>query len=227
VALQQVRGSAFEALGRFTDAESCYAEAAALCESAGLWHVALGMAWWRTDALVRRAAAVTGDERQAIARQALDLGLPAALAAEAVRQRFPHGPLRERWVALASAPATRSALLAIRATGDTALAVEYLDHLAGAVSLSAGDATPVERAELVSLPAPPAPPAAPAVESRLPYAAAGFSAGTDPAFPVTGFALPPRIRFDPAVPSTLDSWIDVTEQRYGFPVRAAWAVAAW
>ncbi len=221
VALHQVRGSTHEALGEFEAAESSYTEAAALCESAGLWHVALGMAWWRTDALVRRAAAVTGDERAAISRQALDLGLPAALAAEALRQRFPHGPLRERWVALASAPATRSALLAIRATGDTTLAIEYMDHLAGAVSLSSGDATPSQRAELVSLPAPPA------AAEHLPYAAAGFSAGTDPAFPVAGFALPPRVRFDPAVPSTLDTWIDVAEARYGFPVRSRNAVAAW
>ncbi len=221
VAVHQVRGSAFESLGEYAAAESSYTEAADLCEASGLWHVALGMAWWRTDALVRRAAAVTGDERRAIARRALDLGLPAALAAEAVRQRFPHGPLRERWVALASAPATRSAFLAIRAVEDSALAAEYIDHLAGAVTLTAGDATPVERTELVSLPAPPM------IDQHLPYAAAGFGSGTDPAFPMAGFALPPRVRFDPAVPSTLDFWIDVAEERYGFPVRAAGAVVSW
>ncbi|MDI5976915.1 hypothetical protein [Amycolatopsis magusensis] len=198
VAVHQVRGSVFEALGEFADAESCYAEAAAHCEAAGWWHVALGMAWWRTDALVRRAAAVTGAERRAISLRALDLGLPAALAAEAVRQRFPHGPLRERWVALAAAPATRSALLAIRAVEDPSLAVEYLDHLAGAVSLHAE--TTVAREELVSLPEPPA-------------------AG--------GFELPPRVRADPAAPSGLDRWIDLTEQRYGFPVRSGGAVASW
>jgi tetratricopeptide (TPR) repeat protein len=106
VALHQVRGSACEALGEFAAAEACYAEASARCDTAGLWHVALGMTWWRADALVRRAAAVTGDERRTIAARALDLALPAALAAEAVRQRFPAGPLRERWVASAWPPPT-------------------------------------------------------------------------------------------------------------------------
>ncbi|MBN6033647.1 hypothetical protein [Amycolatopsis sp. 195334CR] len=197
VAVHQVRGSAYEALGEFAAAEACYAEAAAGCEVAGLWHASLGMAWWRTDALVRRAAAVTGDERRAISLRALDLGLPAALAAEAVRQRFPHGPLRERWVALASAPATRSAFLAIRAVEDPALAAEYIDHLAGAVSLHTTAA--VSREELMSLPLP----------------------------PDGGFDLPPRVRADPAIPSTLDGWIDVAEQRYGFGVRSASVVRSW
>jgi tetratricopeptide (TPR) repeat protein len=197
VALHQVRGSAWEAAGDFAAAETCYADAADGCAAAGLWHVALGMAWWRADALVRRAAAVTGDERRAIAERALDLALPAALAAEAVRRRFPHGPLRERWVALASAPAVRSAFLAIRAVEDVELAAAYIDHLAGAVSFDA--APPVAREDLVSLPEPLA---------------------EDP-------ELPPRVRVDPAVPSTLDNWLDVTEERYGFPVRSAHAVASW
>jgi tetratricopeptide (TPR) repeat protein len=221
VAVNQVRGSAYEALGEFADADSCYGEASALCEAAGLWHVVLGMAWWRADALVRRAAAATGDERHAFAVRALDMALPAALAAEAVRQRFPHGTLRERWVALASAPATRAAFWAIGAVEDPALAAEYIDHIAGAVSLHAEGVTPVERGELVSLPAPPV------AEPHLPYAASGFTAGEDPAFPVAGFELPPRVRLDPAVPSTLDFWIDVAEERYGFPVRSARAVASW
>ncbi|MEU4762139.1 hypothetical protein AB0H12_02715 [Actinosynnema sp. NPDC023794] len=222
LSLHQVRGSAFEAAQEFAEAESCYAEAAALCEAAGLWHVALGMAWWRADALIRRAATTTGDERQQLGRRALDLALPAALASEAIRQRFPHGPLRERWVALASAPATRSAFLAIRALGDSTLAAEYIDHLAGAVSLHAeGITTPVERADLIGLPEPPT------AGTHLPYAASGFATGTDPAFPSTGFELPPRVRLDPATPTALDAWIDVAERRYGFAVRSERAVASW
>jgi tetratricopeptide (TPR) repeat protein len=219
VAVQQVRGSAFEALGEFAAAEACYEETSARCAAAGLWHVALGMAWWRADALVRRAAAVTGPERQAIARRALDLALPAALAAEAVRQRFPHGPLREKWVALASAPAVRAAFWAIGAVEDEALAAEYIDHLAGAVSLHATGTAVAARDELVALPVPPA------AEERLPYAASGLYPGESA--PAAGFELPPRVRFDPAVPSALDRWIDVAEERYGFPVRSDRAVASW
>ncbi|WP_158843686.1 hypothetical protein [Saccharothrix deserti] len=222
VAVHQVRGAAFETLGEFAAADSCYRDAEAVCAAIGWWHVVLGMAWWRADALVRRAAAVTGEERRALARRALDLALPAALASEAVRQRFPHGPLRERWVALASAPATRSAFLAIRAVEDPALAAEYIDHIAGAVSLDAvGTAVPVERGELVMLPEPPA------AEAHLPHAASGFGAGVDPAFPSAGFELPPRVRLDPAVRNALDAWIDVAEERYGFPVRSERAVASW
>jgi tetratricopeptide (TPR) repeat protein len=221
VAVRQVRGAALEASGEFAAAESCYAEAAAVCEAAGLWHVVLGMTWWRADALVRRAAAVTGEERRAIGLRALDLALPAALASEAVRQRFPHGPLRERWVALASAPATRSAFLAIRAVEDVALAAEYIDHIAGAVSLDAAG-TPVERGELVMLPEPPA---EPSVEEHLPYAASGLVSGGSLA--VGGFELPPRVRLDPAVRTALDAWIDVAEERYGLPVRSERAVASW
>jgi hypothetical protein len=179
------------------------------------------MAWWRADALVRRAAAVTGDERRAIGLRALDLALPAALASEAVRQRFPHGPLRERWVALASAPAVKSAFWAIRAVEDQALAAEYVDHVAGAVSLHAGG-PPVERGELVTLPEPPV------TGTHLPYAASGLATGDDPAFAVdAGFELPPRVRLDPAVRTALDDWIDVAEARYGFPVRSERAVASW
>jgi tetratricopeptide (TPR) repeat protein len=218
VAVHQVRGSACEAAGDFAAAEACYADAAAGCAAAGLWHVALGMAWWRADALVRRAAAVTGGQRRAIAERALDLALPAALASEAVRQRFPHGRLRERWVALASAPAIRSAFLAIRAVEDVELAAAYVDHLAGAVSFAAGTALPVARGELVSLPEPPV------AASHLPYAAAGLPSG---GYPTAGFELPPRVRLDPALPSTLDTWLDVAEERYGFPVRSTRAVASW
>jgi len=218
VAVHQVRGTACEAAGDFAAAETCYANAAAECAAAGLWHVTLGMAWWRADALVRRAAAVSGAERRAIAERALDLALPAALAAEAVRQRFPHGPLRERWVALASAPAIRSAFLAIRAVEDEELAAAYIDHLTGAVSFDAGSALPVAREDLVSLPEPPT------EEAHLPYAAAGLPSGS---YPAEGFALPPRVRVDPGTPSTVDHWLDVAEKRYGFPVRSARAVASW
>jgi hypothetical protein len=120
-------------------------------------------------------------------------------------------------VALASAPAIRSAFLAIRAVEDVELAAAYVDHLAGAVSFEAGSALPVARGELVSLPEPP-------VASHLPYAAAGLPSG---GCPTAGFELPPRVRLDPTLPSTLDTWLDVAEERYGFPVRSTRAVASW
>ncbi|WNV88384.1 hypothetical protein [Umezawaea sp. Da 62-37] len=218
IATHQVRGGALEALGDFAAADARYAEAIAIGDRAGLWHVALGIAWWRADALVRWASTV--EDRAELCARALDLALPAALAAEAVRQRFTHGPLRERWVALAAAPATRSAFTAVAALGDVDLAAAYIDHLAATVSLRAEDVQPLARDELLFLPAPPN-----AVEAHLPYAASALAGPT--ADTAASFALPPRVRLDPAVPSTLDSWIDAAERRYGFPVRSAEAVASW
>ncbi len=219
IAIHQVRGGALEALGDFAAADEEYGEAIAIGDRAGLWHVALGIAWWRADALVRWSSTV--DDRRELCARALDLALPAALAAEAVRQRFAHGPLRERWVALAAAPATRSAFTAVAALGDVELAAAYIDHLAATVSLRAEEAQPLARDELLFLPTPPST----REEPHLPYAASALAGpASDTA---AAFALPPRVRLDPAVPSTLDRWIDVAEQRYGFPVRSAEAVASW
>ncbi|WP_433273672.1 hypothetical protein ACQPZF_19685 [Actinosynnema sp. CS-041913] len=223
IAISQVQGAALETSGEFAAADERYAAAAGTSARAGLWHVALGIAWWRADALIRWASTVDGERRRELCERALDLALPAALAAEAVRQRFAHGPLRERWVALAAAPAIRAAFAALSSLGDIELAAAYIDHIAGTVSLSPDDQQPATRGELVSLPPPPI-----VEEEHLPYAASFLgSAGDDPVFPAVGFALPPRVRVDPATPSTLDSWIDVAERRYGFPVRSARAVASW
>ncbi|MEU4806527.1 tetratricopeptide repeat protein [Actinosynnema sp. NPDC023587] len=223
IAVCQVRGSALEASGQYAAADEQYGEAVGLAVRAGLWHVALGGAWWRADALVRWASTVDGAARRELSGRALDWALPGALAAEAVRQRFAHGPVRERWVALAAAPATRSAFTAIAAVGDVELAAAYVDHIAATVSLSPAEEAPAGRGELVLLPLPPA-----TGEEHLPYAASFLAgAGQDPAFPATGFALPPRVRLDPAVPSALDRWIDVAEHRYGFPVRSEQVVSSW
>lgn len=213
IALHQVRGGALEALGDYAGADEEYAAACAVGERAGLWHVALGIAWWRADALIRSATAPDPD----LGRRALDLALPAALAAEAVRHRFAHGPLRERWIALAAAPATRAAFAAIGMLGDVHLAAAYVDHLTATATLHTEAAQAVSREELVTLPEPPA--------DHLPYAASFLTVvSTDLA---VDFPLPPRVRVDPSTPSALDSWIDVAERRYGFPVRSAEAVASW
>ncbi|MFD1050025.1 hypothetical protein ACFQ1S_33105, partial [Kibdelosporangium lantanae] len=122
------------------------------------------------------------------------------------------------WVALASAPLVRAALDAMRAVGDVELVAAYIDHLTATVALDG--AMTVARDELVSLPLPPS-----VDEGRLPYAAS-FFAGTGEISPL-GFALPPRVRVDLAVPSPLDAWIDVAERRYGLAVRSAQVVRSW
>ncbi|MFI7672059.1 hypothetical protein [Actinophytocola sp. NPDC049390] len=213
VATYHVQGGALEALGEFAEAEQRYRAARESSERAGLWHAALGMDWWLADALARWAATVpTEDERRELRRRSLDLALPAALAAEALRQRFAPGPMRERWVALAAAPATRAALAAIAALDDVELAGAYLDHLAAAVSLpgesaQSSGARPVRPDEVVTLPAP--------------------APGTGPACGPHAFALPPRVRLDPDVRSVLDDWIDLAEARYALAVRSTEAVRSW
>jgi len=214
IASHQVRGSALEALGDHAGADEEYAVATAVCERAGLRHVAIGIAWWRADAVLRTATTADVD----LCRRALDLALPAALAAEAVRHRFAHGPLRERWIALAAAPATRAAFAAIGSLGDVRLAAAYVDHLTATVSLHNETAQAFAREDLVTLPAPPAEDHLPYAASFLPVASADLTAD---------FLLPPRVRVDPAVPSPLDPWIDVAEQRYGLAVRSAEAVSSW
>ncbi|MFC0069282.1 hypothetical protein ACFFQW_36195, partial [Umezawaea endophytica] len=138
--------------------------------------------------------------------------------AEAVRHRFAHGPLRERWIALAAAPATRAAFTAIGSLGDVRLAAAYVDHLTATVSLHTEASQAFAREELVTLPAPPA-------EDHLPYAASFPRVAS--ADLTADFLLPPRVRVDPAVPSPLDPWIDEAQRRYGLPVRSAEAVSAW
>ncbi|ALG08148.1 tetratricopeptide repeat protein [Kibdelosporangium phytohabitans] len=208
-----VRGNAYESLAEFAGADECFDQARALCVDNGLWHLALNLDWWRADALHRRV--LHGVPQPQLGARALDLALPAALAAEAARRRFRAGPLRERWIALAAAPATKAALVAIGATLDVPLAAAYLDHLAATVSLPGQSAEPAGtgRADLLSLPSP----------DDLALAAAGEG---EP-LPTPELLVPPRVRADPAVPSALDPWLDIAERRYGIQVRSAEVVRSW
>ncbi|WP_168211168.1 tetratricopeptide repeat protein [Actinosynnema sp. ALI-1.44] len=206
-----VRGNAYEAMGEFADADECFDQARALCVDNGLWHLALNLDWWRADALHRRV--LHGLPQPELGARALDLALPAALAAEAARRRFRAGPLRERWIALAAAPATKAALVAIGATLDVPLAAAYLDHLAATVSLPGQSVEPAGPTDLLSLPAP----------DDLALAATGEG---EP-LPTPELLVPPRVRADLAVPSALEPWLDLAEQRYGIQVRSAEVVRSW
>ncbi|MCK2244717.1 MULTISPECIES: tetratricopeptide repeat protein [unclassified Crossiella] len=208
-----VRGNAYESLAEFAKADECLDQARALCVDNGMWHMALTLDSWRSGALHRRAA--HGVPPAELVAPALDLALPAALAAEAARRRFRAGPMRERWIAQAAAPATKAALVAIGATLDEQLIVAYLDHLAAAVSLPGQSAEPAEidHSALLSLP--------------TPQDLALVAAGEGEPLPVPELLLPPRVRANTAVPSPLDPWLDLAEQRYGIQVRSAEVVRSW
>ncbi|WHT16479.1 tetratricopeptide repeat protein [Crossiella sp. CA-258035] len=214
IGVLSVRGSAFEAMAEFDRADESFAEARAACAEHGLWHLALNLAWWHADALLRRAKRdqVPHSTNPTLAARALDLALPAALAAEAARHRFPAGPLRERWISTAAAPATRTALLAIGATRDLALAAAYLDHLAATVALPQ-PAAPATLPDLLAFPAP----------DELALAASGPAEhSATPELP-----LPPRVRANLAVPSPLEPWLELAWQRHGIQVRGPEVVRSW
>ncbi|GAA2786054.1 tetratricopeptide repeat protein [Crossiella cryophila] len=212
-AVLQVRGNAYETMAEFAKADECLDQARALCVDNGMWHMALTLDSWRSGALHRRAA--YGVPPADLVAPALDLALPAALAAEAARRRFRAGPMRERWIAQAAAPATKAALVAIGATLDEQLVVAYLDHLAAAVSLPGQSAEPAEidHSALLSLP--------------TPEDLALVASGEGEPLPVPELLLPPRVRANTAVPSRLDPWLDLAEQRYGIQVRSAEVVRSW
>ncbi|WP_062213952.1 tetratricopeptide repeat protein [Streptomyces sp. NBRC 109706] len=231
IAFHQVAGSAHAALENHAEAERCLLTARRLGQEHYGWHLALTVDWWRAQSLINWAADLPDDARRApLLDTALDLAVPAALAAEAARQFFAPGGARERWVAMAAAPATRAALLAIRSLGDAPLGVALLDHLAATVSLRLDG--PAARVPTVAPPdvlTVPLPTPAPLTDDQLSYAAAGLGLVTtgDPAFPAPRLALPPRVRVAAEVPSPLEPWIERAEERYGFAVRSAGVVRAW
>ncbi|TCO59686.1 tetratricopeptide repeat protein [Actinocrispum wychmicini] len=212
-AVLTVRGSAYESMAEFAKADECFDQARTVCVDNGLWHMTLTLDSWRADALYRRV--LHGWSQEELAARALDLALPAALAAEAARRRFRAGPLRERWIALAAAPATKAALVAIGATLDDALAAAYLDHLAATVSLPGQSAEPANtgHTELLALPDP----------DDLALAAGGEG---EP-LPASELLVPPRVRANLTVPSALDPWLDLAERRYGIQVRSTEVVRSW
>ena len=253
IAFHQVRAGALDAAGRFAAADAEVVAARRLAEEIHGWHLALTMDWWRADSHARWAASLAPEERAPVLARALEVAVPAALAAEAARQFFTAGGDRERWVALAAAPSLRAAMVALRNAGERELAVAMLDHLTATASLRAepaiggravagpaangaavggtarGASPPPDPAEVPRPTEVPLPRAKPLTGDGLSYAAAalGLATGGDPAFPAPRLALPPRVRVVPGTPSPLEPWIERAERVYGFAVRASEAVRAW
>ncbi|SOD63361.1 hypothetical protein SAMN06297387_11093 [Streptomyces zhaozhouensis] len=232
---------------RFRASDRHYLVARALCFDSGAPHEAA-----RVDA--RRARVALASLRFAwlapLRRQwlasALDVGLPAALATDALRHSFPPGPTRERWTTEVARPAVATALRLLTMAEQPRLALELVEHLAASATLdterpTAGAVGAVGapfaeelRARIgagpvaAELPEPfPAP--AEAVAAGAFAASLVAAGGTDPAggFPAPQLALPPRLRvFGNAAPG-LGDWIAAGERRYGRPIRSAVELRAW
>ncbi|MDT0266531.1 hypothetical protein RM844_09505 [Streptomyces sp. DSM 44915] len=231
VAFHQIRAGALGALDRFAEAVEELTRAREVAEASCGWHVTLTLDWCQADLYGRWAGALAEAERGPALTRAIEVAVPAALAAEAARQFFPAGGARERWVALAAAPSVRAAMAAVRNARDDRLAAALIDHLAATASLrtsapgpAGGPAAPPD---VLDLPTPgPAPLAGDGGPSYV-ATALGLATGEDPAFAAPRLALPPRVRVTPGVPSPLEPWIERAERRYGFGVRSAEAVRAW
>lgn len=219
-----LRGDMFADLAEFGEAEEAYAEAWRVHEAAGArCHLA------RID--MRRAFAVAAwaglaeaeADREQLLRSALDLSLPSALAADAIRHGFAPGRSRERWAATVAIPAMAHALSLATALRDGALVSELLEHMSATVSLrvpvTADVEPPVEPPEWLG-------PVA-GEEVLLSFTASALVPGTSGDFPATRFALPPRLRVNPWRPSQLEPWIQEAERRYGFPIRSDEVIDTW
>lgn len=205
-------------------AEEAYAEAWRVHEAAGArYHLA------RID--MRRAFAVAAcaglaeaeADREQLLRSALDLSLPSALAADAIRHGFAPGRSRERWAATVAIPAMAHALSLATALRDGALVSELLEHMSATVSLrvpvTADVEPPVEAPEWLG-------PVA-GEEVLLSFTASALVPGTSGDFPATRFALPPRLRVNLWRASLLEPWIQEAERRYGFPIRSDEVIDTW
>lgn len=215
-------GDILVAQWRFPAADAAYRRARAGSVSAGALHEVA-----RID--VRRAvAALTAAERslfraekERMRRAALDLALPAALATDALRERFAAGPMRERWIRTVATVAFEVALQSITVLAETRLAVEVIEFLCSSPSLDAF--------------APSMPESERAPENgrvrfavlEEPYAlvAAGQAAPASPAASGRG-ALPLFVRSLPGDES-FRVWISESEHRYGVAIRSAEAIDAW
>ncbi|RKT88855.1 Tetratricopeptide repeat-containing protein [Saccharopolyspora antimicrobica] len=175
---------------------------------------------------VRRAemhaewAAASPDDRAALLGWALDLAVVAHLATEALRETFPPGATRERWVGSVAAPARELAFRLAAVLRDTRLLLALTENASAAVTFHSPTTAAVSpwEAEIE-------PPAPTGSEIELPAAAAGLLTGSTQT-PVR-FQPPPRVLSCPGAEVLLAEWFDRAEQRYGIRVRSEEAVAGW
>ncbi|WP_147472767.1 tetratricopeptide repeat protein [Streptomyces triticirhizae] len=230
---------------RFRAADRHYLAARALCFDSNAPHEAA-----RVDA--RRARVVLASLRLAwlppmrrhLLGAALDVGLPAALATDALRHAFPPGRTRERWSTEVARPALATALRLLTLAQQPRLAVELIEHLAASATLDrerpavepagAGGSFAAElRSRIVAapfgqeLPEPFPAPAEPVGGGAFAASLASGGGAAAEGFPAPRLALPPRLRVFEAGEHRLADWIAAGEQRYGRRIRSDDELRVW
>ena len=97
------------------------------------------------------AVSVAPSKRLARIQQACELAVPALLAVEALREEFPPGPVRERWIAQVAAPARELAFRLARTLGDGQLVHDLILTTAAAVSFDPAESAAIDAGDVVDL----------------------------------------------------------------------------
>lgn len=212
---------------QFVKGEDYYLAARALCTQSGAAHELARVDVRR--ALVASASSRVGlrkSKREQRRQAALNLALPAAIATDAMRYRFPPGPVRERWIREVASVARTAAFDAMKDLRYTQGVIEFMELLSASVTLEDTSARPRAVADNDDDAAFPASP----FQDVVALAAGGSSSPTDPsgAEPTArGATLPPRVRALPGEGAALEEWIVEAENRYGVAARSAEVVDAW
>ncbi|MEL7975153.1 hypothetical protein AAG589_04765 [Isoptericola sp. F-RaC21] len=160
-----VLGLALDDAGRSEDALAAHDRARALVtEPVELVRVDVRRAVAAYNAFVRRANALrsggTGgtddgsssdDEPAAALDRAIDIAVPCALAADAIRFGMPAGDFRESWTAEAARPVVDSALRMLTAAGRADEILDLLEHVAASAALEPLRADPRTSQDVVGL----------------------------------------------------------------------------
>jgi tetratricopeptide (TPR) repeat protein len=219
-----VDGEILAALGEFKQADASYVAAWNQYAVTGARYHLAHIDLRRAFVLIARFERETKRRKQyRLVQQALTLALPAALATDAIRHRFAPGRAREQWVATVANPAMTTSLNLAMMLQDGPLISELMEHMSATVSLHSPDAAPFDGALVPE----PLTPQMFEGELELSYTASALITGHSADFPAARFALPPRLLVNPNRPSHLEPWIQMTEGRYGFPIRSDEVVQAW
>ena len=214
---------------RFVDADDHYLRARELCAAHGTMHE-LARIDVRRAGVAHHAAgvAIRPSEKQRRLLGALNLALPAALATDAMRQRFSPGPVRERWVTGVAGVALTITMEILVSLQHSRLVIELLEFVSAAATLDASGSA--ARSDGLAVHADARSPFETASPEGTPLDAEyALTAAGAPGDGTPGIApgLPPRVRSMPDGSDEFHQWIEEAERRYELRIRSTDVIDAW